>query len=804
MNSTRFTSISKKIKSIIFVTLFITVTVFIFVTTLLNLLTLDKNLEDSENEIKKNLTGKGQILVTNNSIALRGMAEDNSFSAISDLVVKTVQNDSEIQYGIFMDNESRPWIYFNGEVVQSNKLDDPVSKWAARLKRTDYKEIRKENEIIFEFAAPIFSGSEKLGTIRYGFSLKSIRQKIEDTKSYVLKRSLVEILLYVFLGFIIFVIAGIASTKRTQKIVVPLNDLTDAAERMSSGNYSEPLNVQSNDEIGVLANSFNLMKVKIQEYTEDLHSKILELNRSKKELYKKEKEYRSLYETAVIGLFRSRVHDGKLLKANKRALDMFGYPNLEDALAANFVIADHYSSEQRKEILEQLKFQDELSNVIIHFTFDGDREMIGTVSIEINREEAYLEGSILDITERIRSEEMLKKKEQQLIQAQKMETVGNLAGGLAHDFNNVLGGIVGTLSLIQVKRSKKNISLEKIDDYLEDMKKSADRATNLVKQLLTLSRKQELSLQSIDLNQIIQNVVKICKNTFDKSIEINPVYTRDPAIINADLTQVEQVLLNLAINGSHAMTIMRSKGSPWGGELKIGLKSFFADKSFCEKYPEAKEAQYWELFIQDEGIGIDDSIKNKIFDPFFTTKDKEKGTGLGLSMVYNIVLQHGGFLNVYSEGGNGTKFSLYFPKYMEEEQDGTEKKEEAVEYRYEGLAMVVDDESIMRKVASAILGEMGFEVIIAEDGEEGFQRFLENKDKLQIVILDLMMPKKSGDDCLIEMKKHNTDIRVLLASGFKKDQRLKKIANYEYVHFIEKPYSFDQLSKAVKKLMDES
>lgn len=401
-----------------------------------------------------------------------------------------------------------------------------------------------------------------------------------------------------------------------------------------------------------------------------------------------------------------------------------------------------------------------------------------------------------DITERKNMEEVI-------IQSDKMKLVGEIAAGMAHDFNNVLGGIIGTLSIIQVKRKKNNLSSEKLDDYFEDMNKSADRATQIVKQLMTLSRKQELILTSLDLNKKIKNIVKICKTSFNKSIEVRTIYSKTPAIIKADATQIEQVLLNLAINSSHAMTFMRDKGEEWGGLLEIGLKSFYADESFCKKNSDARETYYWELYVQDEGVGITDSIKLKIFDPFFTTKDQEHGTGLGLSMVYNIVKQHNGFVNFNSGGEKGTKFSLFFPKLIENGENIKKSKQENYNHDYKGLALVVDDESIMRKVASAILSEIGFNVIHAADGEEGIKTYIENKESLKFIILDLMMPKKSGIEVLAEIKKYDNDIIVLIVSGTKKDDRLDDILKYKNVSFIEKPYSFEQLTNVVKTLVNK-
>jgi Signal transduction histidine kinase, nitrogen specific len=225
---------------------------------------------------------------------------------------------------------------------------------------------------------------------------------------------------------------------------------------------------------------------------------------------------------------------------------------------------------------------------------------------------------------------LLEKTEDMLRQSQKMETVGTLASGLAHDLNNVLGGVTGTVSIMEFKISKGNaLSIEALKGYIETIKKSSQRITDMIKQLLSFSRKSEKDYVPVDLNLTIKHVMKICKGTMDKSIELRPYPTDAPAMINADPVQIEQVLLNFCVNASHAMTIMRKDGNQ-GGILSVYLRMIDADKLFCTSHPEAQlGAEYWVLSVEDTGIGMDSKTIAKIFDPFFTTKEKGKGTGLG-------------------------------------------------------------------------------------------------------------------------------------------------------------------------------
>jgi PAS domain S-box-containing protein len=409
-----------------------------------------------------------------------------------------------------------------------------------------------------------------------------------------------------------------------------------------------------------------------------------------------------------------------------------------------------------------------------------------------------LEGVVIrmdDVTE-------MEQKDRQLIQAQKMEIVGNLAGGLAHDFNNVLGGIVGTTSLLQfLLEDEEEIDLENIKGRVETIERGAERAADLVKQLLTLSRKNEPLFAPADLNQALKHVIKICENTFDKSIKLDISYYEGRAVIWADATQVEQVMLNLCINAAHSMTIMRKSDEPQGGTISISITSVYPDDLFRFKHPEATEGSYWVLEVSDSGVGIDSGTITKIFDPFFTTKSEQKGTGLGLAMAYHIIQQHKGFLEVHSELGQGTTFKIFLPQIERIEDYSEELKQQEQLTRGSGLILVVDDEKNLRETSREILTSCGYDVILAENGVHGVEVFSKKYRDIDMVLLDMVMPNMSGKDAYIEMKKIYPNVKVLLTSGFKQDERVKKVLELGVNGFIQKPYSIFDLSRKISEII---
>ncbi len=397
----------------------------------------------------------------------------------------------------------------------------------------------------------------------------------------------------------------------------------------------------------------------------------------------------------------------------------------------------------------------------------------------------------------------LEKKDDLLRQTQKMETVGTLAGGLAHDFNNILGGIIGTLSIIDYNLEKdKILSYEKMRDYLDIMEKSASRAAEMVQQLLTLSRKQDLTLSPVDLNLTIAHVVKICKNTFEKSVEFIIKYSEQDPMIMASASHIEQAFLNLSINAYHAMTIMRNEGELHGGVMTITITKVLADSFFVQDHPEAKEIEYWKVLIADTGVGIDKVVLSKIFEPFYSTKGKDAGTGLGLTMVYNIIQLHNGFIDIYSEPGIGTSISVFIPMLKTPHEFNFDSPNVKF-FAGRGTILIADDEPTVLRIGKEMLELCGYHIITADDGERAVRIYQGKKDSIDLVLLDMIMPKKSGKEAFLEIKKIDPEALVVLTSGFKQDERVEKVLEVGVQAFIQKPYTLEKLSKVIHDVLQK-
>jgi two-component system, cell cycle sensor histidine kinase and response regulator CckA len=303
-------------------------------------------------------------------------------------------------------------------------------------------------------------------------------------------------------------------------------------------------------------------------------------------------------------------------------------------------------------------------------------------------------------------------------------------------------------------------------------------------------------LSPVDLNTTVRHVTAICRNSLDKTVTIETSLPPENQNAYADPLQMEQVLLNLCINASHAMTIMRKEGEPWGGTLKISLQPLPADRNFIARHPEAGAASYIRISVADTGVGMDSRTAPKIFDPFFTTKEKGKGTGLGLAMVYNIVKQHSGFIDVHSEPARGSIINIYIPAFTGGLTAARLPEEKGI-VRGSGTILIVDDEEIMRNAAHTMLQECGYKVIVASDGSEALTIYRSSHGSITAVLLDLAMPKKSGREVFYEMQKINKQVKVLLTTGFRFDDRVQELKDAGVSGFIQKPYTITELSEKI-------
>ena len=392
-------------------------------------------------------------------------------------------------------------------------------------------------------------------------------------------------------------------------------------------------------------------------------------------------------------------------------------------------------------------------------------------------------GVVRDITER-------KALETQLRQAQKMEALGTLAGGIAHDFNNLLQAISGYTQLLLWEKSGTDHGAHE----LKEIEKAAGRAASLIRQLLAFSRKVEGERRPVNLNQEIMDIEKVLKRTIPKMIDIEIRLSKDLRTVRADPIQMEQILLNLGSNAADAM--------PEGGKWVIETRNASLDEEYCRNHLGAVPGDYVLLTVTDTGHGMDRETVQHIFEPFFTTKEIGRGTGLGLASVYGIVKSHGGYIMCYSEVGRGTIFKIYLPAV---EQEGGEYKKSAEKTMPKGgseTILVVDDELSIREFAKRILQRFDYQVLLARSGEEALDIYNGRKDGIDLVILDLGMPGMGGYACLRELLKIDPSARVMIASGYAIDDRMKEILQSGAAEYIGKPYQFRELLAKVRDVLD--
>jgi PAS domain S-box-containing protein len=418
-------------------------------------------------------------------------------------------------------------------------------------------------------------------------------------------------------------------------------------------------------------------------------------------------------------------------------------------------------------------------------TLGGEERMIAWHFIVLTGADGAFAGVLssgVDITER-------RHLEAQLLQSQKMEAVGVLAGGVAHDFNNILAAIIGYASLLHMKIKQDEPLRHPVDQILN----AAQRAAQLTKSLLAYSRKQIIDPKPIKINDFLRDVEKLLPRLVREDTEIRIVLSDDQMTVNADAGSIEQVLMNLATNARDSM--------PEGGQLTIETRRVVLDSGFIAAHGYGNQGMYALIAVSDTGMGMTPETEAKIFDPFFTTKEVGKGTGLGLSMVYGIIKNHNGYVNVYSEIGKGTTFKIYLPLVQMTVQD---------EWRVESpppaggaeTVLVAEDDPTVRIMTGIVLRDAGYTVIEARDGEEAVQAFAAHQQSIQLVMLDVIMPKKNGKIVFDEIKGIRPDIKALFTSGYTAEIMTETKELGACVYFLPKPASSADLLRKVREVLD--
>jgi PAS domain S-box-containing protein len=523
----------------------------------------------------------------------------------------------------------------------------------------------------------------------------------------------------------------------------------------------------------------------------DLISQGIERKRAEEGLRESEERYRLLFESNPQPMWVYDLETLAFLAVNESAVHHYGYSR-EEFLA--MTIEDIRPTEDIPALHDAVASTSEgvdVARIWRHRKKDGaiiEIEITSHLLVFADRRAELILAN--DITESNRLKAALLASEEQLRQSQKLEAIGQLAGGVAHDFNNLLTAINGYSALARRRVGEDH----PISSYLEEISKAGDRAATLTRQLLAFGRKQLLQPLAINLNDIVGEMSKLLKRLIGEDVQLVTKPSADLRQIKADPGQLEQVLVNLVVNARDAM--------PRGGTVTIETANTKLDGPYASAHVGVTPGDYVVLAISDTGTGMDHATRSRVFEPFFTTKEKGKGTGLGLSTVYGIVKQSGGNVWVYSELGKGTTFKVYLPQVDDDVAARDESKTVVSTKRGSETVLLVEDEDMVRKLASELLEESGYVVMSAGGGEEAINFANQHKDRIDLLITDVVMPKISGKEVAAQLKKIHPETKVLFMSGYTDEAIVHHGIVDSDIAFIQKPFSQNALAQKIREVLD--
>jgi two-component system, cell cycle sensor histidine kinase and response regulator CckA len=517
------------------------------------------------------------------------------------------------------------------------------------------------------------------------------------------------------------------------------------------------------------------------------HSLLAEAHRR---LQESETLYRTLFEQSPDGIVLWNLPELRMLQHNSAAHNMLGYSSEEFSCLTVNDIENSYSPDEVAENIAKLERFGELSLDTTLRTKDGKCRLVAVTLklVEIGANRAIL-ATHRDITQMKQAEEEQRRLEQQLLHAQKLESMGILAGGIAHDFNNILMAIIGNADLALMRINRESPVVEN----LNQIEKAAARAADLARQMLAYSGKGHFVVELIDLNTLLQEMLHILQVSISKKALLKLNLQQPLSPIEADATQIRQIVMNLVINASEAIGDQSGVIAVSTGCMECSqeyLKNVWLDENLSA-------GLYVYLEVVDTGCGMDSDTLSRLFDPFFTTKFT--GRGLGMAAVLGIVRGHKGGIRVSSEPGRGTTFRVLFPAAGRPFDES--RSESAVEcWKGKGTVLLVDDEESVRSVGTAMLKELGFDVVTAADGIDALE-ILRNRGDIALVILDLTMPRMDGEQCFRELQKMNSSIKVIISSGYNELEVSRRFNGNGMVGFVQKPYRMSTLEDVVKSVL---
>jgi PAS domain S-box-containing protein len=501
------------------------------------------------------------------------------------------------------------------------------------------------------------------------------------------------------------------------------------------------------------------------------------------QLRKSEERYMDLFEHSP-DMSHIVTREGIIVSCNQTEVDRLGYQKEE--LIGYSVLTLYppaYHASARALLNEVFQKKLEVSGLEEQFVAQSGEVVDVSISTSVVYDElrnpAFMRVVARDVTEK-------KRLESKILHAQRIDSIGNLAGGVAHDFNNILTSILGSTAIMKRKMRKSNAWYH----FADIIETAAKRGAGLTRQLLTFARKSTPQFRPIIVDDIIEETLRLFERSIDKSIAIVKEMSEDMAIIKGDDGQIQQAVLNLLINARDAM--------PDGGTITISSRAVTPDIRHSSVFGEPRAGEFAAIVIRDTGVGMNQEVQQRIFEPFFTTK--EKGTGLGLSVVYGVVNSHGGFITVQSDPGRGSQFSMFFPLLANREKFQRTLKQQRLRQGHERI-LVVDDEEHVSELISRMLDHLGYKSMVVHTGQEALT-LMKKKEKFDAIILDMNMPTMSGKETFLKLKEIRPDMRVVVSTGYSNESLEPTEMSKQVDGFLQKPYQLEELSKVLREVFD--
>lgn len=561
-----------------------------------------------------------------------------------------------------------------------------------------------------------------------------------------------------------------------------VNDFSDKIKKCLNCSYYITKNTSDNHEAQLL----QMIQCSFTEVA-NLKKAREEEKKSENPLKISEEKYRALIDKIQEGVFI--VQGGKFYFVNDAFANMTGY-TADELTGMEFY--GLIATEHRKQLADRYYSRNPEDSVLREYKFDILHKDGSTLVAVCMNSGAFpflgkiaSIGTIKDVTDKKRAEQERQKLETRLQQSQKMEAIGTLAGGIAHEFNNLLMGILGNATLAMMNMDPSNPDYVRLQNIENNVQKGAD----LTQRLLGFAREGKFEVKTTDMNQMIRMTTESLGRT-RKGITLSLSLQDDICKVDIDQGQIEQVLKDIYTNAWQAM--------PGGGTLYLKTENVILDESYIQPFS-VTPGNYVKISITDTGVGMDQETQKRIFDPFFTTREKGRGTGLGLPSAYGIIKNHDGFINVYSEKGHGTTFAFYLPATDKTSAGAMTTPETIV--KGTGKVLLVDDEPVILDVGSQLLERLGYDVITARNGKEAIDLFQHCKEETALVILDMIMPVMGGSETFDRLKSEYPEVKVLLSSGYSVDGQASDILRRGCNGFIQKPFNLEQLARKISDIL---